>query len=433
MPHYSASLMKHSLISGGLMAIIFSPLIISFFASSLLQTNFTNFIFSLTGGIFVTVVGLAYMALRKSLLCLSLSQKDYGIISQVLHLLALGSNSVAEMSFDLDQNLIGSKRPDIGLKQHVFVAGLARSGTTILMRHIYSSNSFVSLTYRDMPFILAPNFWRLFSKYSNRNSEQRERAHGDGIKIDSQSPEALEEVFWRVFCQESYVRKDTLVSMQADKQVIGKFVRYIEAVLHESKSKSHRRYLSKNNNNILRLPSILEAFPNAIAIIPFRSPLKQANSLLTQHARFSERSKNNTFELSYMNWLVHHEFGGNHKRFQFEGFSPTFNNEFTLDYWLELWIHVYRHLIQNAPPNAIFLSYDMLCENGNLVARLNSHLNINFETDGKVEFKSSTNPINLIPNESLLRHATMLCDELTQKCLDFEQNTSCRTQDKGIA
>ena len=41
---------------------------------------------------------------------------------------------------------------------HVFVSGLARSGTTALLNALYQSGTFASLSYDDMPFILAPNF-----------------------------------------------------------------------------------------------------------------------------------------------------------------------------------------------------------------------------------------------------------------------------------
>ena len=40
------------------------------------------------------------------------------------------------------------------VKEHVFITGLARSGTTILLNALYKSNIFASLTYSDMPFVL---------------------------------------------------------------------------------------------------------------------------------------------------------------------------------------------------------------------------------------------------------------------------------------
>ena len=51
--------------------------------------------------------------------------------------------------------------------------------------------------YADMPFILAPNLWSKINL--NHQTELSERAHGDGILINSESPEAFEEVFWKTF------------------------------------------------------------------------------------------------------------------------------------------------------------------------------------------------------------------------------------------
>ena len=73
---------------------------------------------------------------------------------------------------------------------------MARSGSTILLNSIYKTDIFASLTYADMPFVLAPNLWSKISLIrSKSNLILKERAHKDGIKISTSSPEAFEEVF----------------------------------------------------------------------------------------------------------------------------------------------------------------------------------------------------------------------------------------------
>ena len=52
--------------------------------------------------------------------------------------------------------------------------------------------------YKDMPFILAPNLWSKLS-FNKKNIDLVERAHGDGIRVSVESPEAFEEVFWMTF------------------------------------------------------------------------------------------------------------------------------------------------------------------------------------------------------------------------------------------
>ena len=73
----------------------------------------------------------------------------------------------------------------------------------------------------------------------------KERAHGDGIKISSESPEAFEEVFWKTFADEE------------EEELAEKFRIYVRNIMHKYKKK---RYLSKNNQNIRRLELISSIF-----------------------------------------------------------------------------------------------------------------------------------------------------------------------------
>ena len=120
---------------------------------------------------------------------------NYSWLQQKLHQLALSSQFMREITFDVETYLISTKEMN---DNHVFVAGLARSGTTILLNALYKSNQFSSLSYQDMPFVLAPNLWSRLS-FNKQDSNLVERAHGDGIKIDTSSPEAFEEIFWKTF------------------------------------------------------------------------------------------------------------------------------------------------------------------------------------------------------------------------------------------
>ena len=88
-----------------------------------------------------------------------MSKSDYSKSSRFLHRIALQSKAMAEVSFDLENTLI--KKKDAAFSgNHVFISGLARSGTTMLMRYLYETGLFRSLTYLDMPFVLMPNVWR---------------------------------------------------------------------------------------------------------------------------------------------------------------------------------------------------------------------------------------------------------------------------------
>jgi len=73
-----------------------------------------------------------------------------------LHQFALSTNLIREVTFDIESSLISITQTN---DNHVFVSGLARSGTTVILNAIYKSNQFASLSYKDMPFVLAPNLW----------------------------------------------------------------------------------------------------------------------------------------------------------------------------------------------------------------------------------------------------------------------------------
>ena len=120
---------------------------------------------------------------------------NYSWLQQKLHQAALSSQFMREVTFDVESSAILKKQ---STDNHVFVSGLARSGTTILLNALYESNEFASLSYQDMPFVLAPNLWSKLS-FSRKDSDLVDRAHGDGIKVSSESPEAFEEVFWMTF------------------------------------------------------------------------------------------------------------------------------------------------------------------------------------------------------------------------------------------
>src|SRR5690606_23299899 len=86
----------------------------------------------------------------------------------------------------------------------IFVTSIARAGTTALLNALADVPGVATHTYRDMPFVTAPTLWNRLAGGRMRRVERRERAHGDGLEIDLDSPEAFEEVVWRLFWPEKY-------------------------------------------------------------------------------------------------------------------------------------------------------------------------------------------------------------------------------------
>jgi len=298
----------------------------------------------------------------------------YNAIERALHHLALGSQPVAELCFDLDVLLSPRASDATGDERHVFVSGLARAGTTIIMRRLHETAMFRSLTYRDMPFVLCPNLWRRISGLSPRSITAVERAHGDGLQVDVDSPEALDEVFWRVFAGSDYIKADHLCAHSVDTDLIERFRRYISCILRSQSDDSPKsRYLSKNNNNILRLKAIQVAFPRSVILIPFRDPVQHAASLLNQHRKFCQIQGQDRFARSYMKWLAHHEFGQECRPFWFDAGRPFQSSAYQssdINFWIETWLRVYGWIRDNKPGNAFLICYEDLCTNPSVWARV---------------------------------------------------------------
>ena len=256
--------------------------------------------------------------------------------------------------FDIEKVFIKKK---IVIEDQVFITGLPRSGTTILLNIINSSEEFACSTYRNMPFILSPNIWSYISKLFKK-SNSKERAHKDGIKIDIDSPEAFEEVFWKIFSKKNYIEDKKLTEHNLDSEILTEFQTFIELVCQ---SKNKKNYLSKNNNNILRLTDLSNYINKGKIIIMFRDPLNHCASLKRQYFNFLKLHKEDKFFLNYMTFLGHYEFGLSYKSLFVDDKSDNKND---LDFWLKKWCYVYSNLIEkNNSRNILFLSYESFCEN----------------------------------------------------------------------
>ncbi len=318
----------------------------------------------------------------------------------------------------MDQRTVVTDPEDIVGERHVFVSGLARAGTTVLMRRFYATNLYCSLTYRDMPFVLAPNLWRKLACLSKRTvAATTERAHGDRIMVDVDSPEGLEEVFWRVFTGDTYIERKRLKPHLPDSETRWKYVCYINAILN-AKDGRVSRYLSKNNNNILRLNTIRHVFPRALILIPFREPLSHAGSLLRQHRNFVKAQENDRFVRSYMTWLVHHEFGLDHRPFRFDEDCATQAYTYRtdmIDYWLELWCATYGWLEYAAPKDAIFVCYEDLCSCTDVWLHLAKISGISNECEEYDPFILSDAIAEEANEVKLVEQASCIYDRLTNK------------------
>lgn len=299
--------------------------------------------------------------------------QNYSNIQKFLHDFILNKKFINKSLFEIEK-MIFLKNNDIGKKSHIFITGLPRSGTTSLLNFLYSSNSFASLTYKNIPFILSPHFSNFFNK---KNTLKKERMHKDGIMYDINSPEALDEIFFKD--DEDFIRNELL--------------NYVKLILISNKKE---RYLSKNNLNYKRIDLIQSIISNSIFLIPIRQPLQHAYSLLQQHLHFSKLQKKDDFIKRYMNYLGHNEFGIDHRSWK----NPiNFDNFEDINYWLEQWYLFYEDIIEKyqSYENCFFVFYEELT-NSSYLNSLLKKLDLNNNEMIKLNFFKNSN-INKIESK----------------------------------
>tara|TARA_Y100001978_G_scaffold129822_1_gene115993 strand:- start:483 stop:1514 length:1032 start_codon:yes stop_codon:yes gene_type:complete len=267
---------------------------------------------------------------------------------------------------------------------HIFITGLARSGTTALLQALDSSNKFGALRYKYMPFILIPEIAKIYSKYfANKNNKKIERIHSDGIKINTNSPECLDEPYWLNTVYKKYSFEKSLLPHDIEKDNLKEYT----FLLNQYKNiENKNRLVIKNNNSHLRILDLSYFLPNCKFIVVFRSPIPHALSLLNLHKRLTKLQTENKFLLPFMNMIGHWEFGNGKKPFIYKNEQSIILNtldDMQIKYWLKQWIFTYEWLLQKIclkkRSNVKFVCYEDLCLNKKYLK--NFYQAINLESD----------------------------------------------------
>lgn len=121
---------------------------------------------------------------------------NYNFFEKFLHDLTLGNSFINKSIFELEKIIYQKKIESnhIKFEKHIFISCLPRSGSTGILNLLYDTSEFASLTYQNMPFILAPNLSKLFIR--KVENSKKKRFHNDGVFFDHDSPEAFDQVFF---------------------------------------------------------------------------------------------------------------------------------------------------------------------------------------------------------------------------------------------
>ncbi len=363
----SARLMIQSLRGFALLALVASPFLIASFVDARWLFGLKQAYADWPARLVLLAVSVAYVVVRRRFRRVTANAPAAVATAtpeprfeRTWQRLALGNRAVVDITFDLERARF-SPWPDAPDDAPVFVTGLARAGTTVVTRLLHEQCGMASLTYRDLPFPLAPNGWAAVSARLERQVARTERGHGDRIVHDLDSAEAIEEVFWRHHEGARFGRIEGSSPVPPLPETMAAFRDYVGLVRRRH---GGARYLSKNNANVLRLPALVEAFPKAVLVHPFRTPLQQAQSLLRQHRLALAMAAQDPYRAEFTTWLGHHEFGAGQRPFLFPGHPPADGDRDHIDYWLQSWISVHAALLDQPEPvraRQIFLDYDALC------------------------------------------------------------------------
>lgn len=296
-----------------------------------------------------------------------LNAGDYALVQASRHLASL-----LRVVGALEDDFHAEKLKSIRIETPVFVTGLARSGTTMMLTLLAQAEGVATHRYRDFPFLFAPISWSWFQdRMGTGAGEARERAHRDRIRITKESAEAFEEPLWQSFFP--------WVHDAARCHLLGPDTRH---AAFESCFASHlrkilllrggRRYVSKGNYNVARIGYLARLFPDARFVVPVRAPLAHVHSLARQHELFCRYAAQDRRVPAYLEAAGHYEFGPQRRPINLE---PARIGEIESawragdDYrgYARQWTQVYAHVdrLRRDPALAgrlLVLRYEDACE-----------------------------------------------------------------------
>ena len=268
----------------------------------------------------------------------------------------------------------------------IYVTGLARSGSTILLEMIAAHGDVATHTYRDFWSIFTP-LWSSQATRALRKSggPPVERAHGDRIMITPDSPEAIEEMLWMAFFHDLH---DPTVSNamgpETENRPFERFYRdHIRKLLLLRESP---RYASKANYNLTRLGYLIKLFPDARFVLPIRNPLEQIASLQKQHLMLTDAAARYPRSLCYLDRVGHFEFGAHRTPINagdstaIEQVIACWQQGEEVRGWARYWSHLYGFLADQLEDDdavrsaSLVVPYETLCgDSHNVLSRLFGH------------------------------------------------------------
>lgn len=273
-----------------------------------------------------------------------------------------------------ESSLLSKRLAAVPIDRPVFITGLARAGTTILLRKLCQLPEFASHRYADFPFLFTPYAWTLLRRLAPAHSElPRERMHGDGIMVTAESPEAMEEVLWMTFFPHLHEPgSSNLLDERVQRPDFECFL--ADHIRKLILARGAQRYVSKNNYNLSRLSYLARMFPDARFLLPIRGPVAHVASLIKQHHLFSRIQHGSEAARRHLRLVGHFEFGLDRRPINLgddeaiAGIEDCWQRGEEARGWARYWAAVYRHVADRLDADAALASrcllvrYEELCD-----------------------------------------------------------------------
>jgi Sulfotransferase family len=275
---------------------------------------------------------------------------------------------------NLESRYLAEQLAAIRIERPIYIAGLARSGTTILLEVVASHPGIATHQYRDFPPIFTPFAWNWWLDHVPlKEIKPIERAHADGIFITPESPEAMEEILWMTYFPQVHdPDHSNILDAGVSNPEFEAFYRdHIKKVIL---ARHGQRYASKANYNIARLEYLEKLFPDARFVIPIRHPAAHIGSLIKQHRLFEEAHRRQPRSLAHFRRVGHFEFGADLRpintgdRARVEEIQRLWTGGEETRGWARYWAMVYGFVADrlDAQPSlrksAIVVRFEDLCE-----------------------------------------------------------------------
>jgi hypothetical protein len=207
---------------------------------------------------------------------------------------------------NLESHSLRGEIDPVPIDRPIYVAGLARAGTTILLELLSRHPDVATHQYRDFPGQFVPLWWNRGRK--SVSSPPRERAHGDGLTVTEHSPEAMEEAIWMAFFDSLHdPRVNNIFDHTTSNLAFEGFYRdHIRKLLL---ARQRNRYVAKGNYNFTRFPYLRRLFPDAKFVAVIRHPRQHIASLIKEQRLFCAGETEYPRALAHMQRVGHFEFG----------------------------------------------------------------------------------------------------------------------------